>query len=249
MAAATLDVHFYELTDETVWGATARILTGLPRAPRRPARLSAGARDHRVPHTGRRAILVTSDCAERRSVGGSRDRDRQDRPAGLRVRRHRDRAQPAHARPRRRRHHLGGRRVQVRAADDGGRDGRRRVARDRDRDRSPRRPRRASTSKGSWTRYEDPEPVFEEIASLPAEKATRRMQELYDEPIKPELIPAAHPRDQGRRRHCVRVAHAAARRAVREARARRRARHPRRAGHGGVGRARVEGSRSASRST
>ncbi|GIU90205.1 MAG: hypothetical protein KatS3mg010_1304 [Acidimicrobiia bacterium] len=23
-----LDVHFYELTDETVWGATARILTG-----------------------------------------------------------------------------------------------------------------------------------------------------------------------------------------------------------------------------
>ena len=30
--------------------------------------------------------------------------------------------------------------------------------------------------------------MFEEIASLPAEKATRRMQELYDEPIKPELI-------------------------------------------------------------
>lgn len=41
---------------------------------------------------------------------------------------------------------------------------------------------------GLWTRYEDPEPCFEEIASLPAEKATRRMQELYDEPIKPELI-------------------------------------------------------------
>jgi IMP dehydrogenase len=41
---------------------------------------------------------------------------------------------------------------------------------------------------GLWTRYEDPEPVFEEIASLPPEKATRRMQELYDEPIKPELI-------------------------------------------------------------
>jgi IMP dehydrogenase len=30
--------------------------------------------------------------------------------------------------------------------------------------------------------------VFEEIASLPADKATRRMQELYAEPIKPELI-------------------------------------------------------------
>ena len=41
---------------------------------------------------------------------------------------------------------------------------------------------------GLWTRYEDPEPVFEEIASLPAEKATRRMQELYAEPLKPELI-------------------------------------------------------------
>jgi len=41
---------------------------------------------------------------------------------------------------------------------------------------------------GLWTRYEDPEPVFEEIASLPAEKATRRMQELYAEPIKEELI-------------------------------------------------------------
>jgi IMP dehydrogenase len=42
---------------------------------------------------------------------------------------------------------------------------------------------------GLWTRYEDPEAIFEEIASLPAEKATRRMQELYNEPIKPELIP------------------------------------------------------------
>ncbi|MFO7548798.1 MAG: IMP dehydrogenase, partial [Acidimicrobiia bacterium] len=41
---------------------------------------------------------------------------------------------------------------------------------------------------GLWTRYEDPESVFEEIAELPAEKATRRMQEIYLEPIKPELI-------------------------------------------------------------
>src|SRR3989449_2360807 len=44
------------------------------------------------------------------------------------------------------------------------------------------------TLEGLQTRYEDPEPVFEEIASLPDEKATRRMQELYAEPIKPELI-------------------------------------------------------------
>ncbi|MDX1690375.1 MAG: GuaB3 family IMP dehydrogenase-related protein [Acidimicrobiia bacterium] len=41
---------------------------------------------------------------------------------------------------------------------------------------------------GLWTRYEDPEPHFVEIASLPVEKATRRMQEIYLEPIKPELV-------------------------------------------------------------
>jgi IMP dehydrogenase len=41
---------------------------------------------------------------------------------------------------------------------------------------------------GLWTRYEDPVPVYEEIASLPDEKATRRMQELYLEPVKEELI-------------------------------------------------------------
>src|SRR5947199_3399845 len=41
---------------------------------------------------------------------------------------------------------------------------------------------------GLWTRYEDPEPVLEEIATLSDDKATRRMQELYQEPIKDELI-------------------------------------------------------------
>jgi IMP dehydrogenase len=41
---------------------------------------------------------------------------------------------------------------------------------------------------GLQTRYEDPEPIFDEIAALTDEKATRRMQELYKEPIKPELI-------------------------------------------------------------
>jgi IMP dehydrogenase len=41
---------------------------------------------------------------------------------------------------------------------------------------------------GLWTRYEDPDSVYEEIASLPDEKATRRMQEIYAEPIKEELI-------------------------------------------------------------
>jgi IMP dehydrogenase len=41
---------------------------------------------------------------------------------------------------------------------------------------------------GLWTRYEDPEPLFEEIASLDWDKATLRMQEIYGEPIKEELI-------------------------------------------------------------
>ncbi|HLV90019.1 MAG TPA: GuaB3 family IMP dehydrogenase-related protein [Acidimicrobiia bacterium] len=41
---------------------------------------------------------------------------------------------------------------------------------------------------GLWTRYEDPTIYFEEIAELPDEKATRRMQEIYLEPVKPELI-------------------------------------------------------------
>ena len=41
---------------------------------------------------------------------------------------------------------------------------------------------------GLWTRYEDPEPYFAEIARLRAEKATRRMQEIYQQPIRAELI-------------------------------------------------------------
>jgi IMP dehydrogenase len=41
---------------------------------------------------------------------------------------------------------------------------------------------------GIQTRYEDPGPVFEEIASLPEQKATRIMQDIYAEPIKEELI-------------------------------------------------------------
>jgi len=41
---------------------------------------------------------------------------------------------------------------------------------------------------GLWTRYENPEPLLEEIATIPAGDATRRMQELYSEPVLPELI-------------------------------------------------------------
>ncbi len=41
---------------------------------------------------------------------------------------------------------------------------------------------------GLWTRYEDPLPIYKKIASFSKEEATRGMQELYQEPIKPELI-------------------------------------------------------------
>ena len=44
---------------------------------------------------------------------------------------------------------------------------------------------------GLWTRYEDPEPLLAEIRRLPADAARPRgMQEIYPEPIKPELITA-----------------------------------------------------------
>ncbi|HKH24823.1 MAG TPA: GuaB3 family IMP dehydrogenase-related protein [Actinomycetes bacterium] len=41
---------------------------------------------------------------------------------------------------------------------------------------------------GLWTRYEDPEPLLAEIAGLDDAEATRRMQEVYEPPIQPELV-------------------------------------------------------------
>ncbi|WP_295686686.1 GuaB3 family IMP dehydrogenase-related protein [uncultured Brevibacterium sp.] len=43
---------------------------------------------------------------------------------------------------------------------------------------------------GLWTRYEDPQPHLDEIAALPADRATARMQEIYSAPIRAELITA-----------------------------------------------------------
>src|SRR3954470_17992756 len=37
---------------------------------------------------------------------------------------------------------------------------------------------------GLWTRYENPEPLLAEIASLDDSRATHRLQEIYTEPIK-----------------------------------------------------------------
>ncbi|MHB8294258.1 MAG: GuaB3 family IMP dehydrogenase-related protein [Acidimicrobiales bacterium] len=41
---------------------------------------------------------------------------------------------------------------------------------------------------GLWARYADPAPVLEEIAHLPEDKATARMQQLYSEPLNLELV-------------------------------------------------------------
>lgn len=44
---------------------------------------------------------------------------------------------------------------------------------------------------GLWTRYEDPEPVLAELAGIGEDvAATQRLQEVYSEPIKPDLITA-----------------------------------------------------------
>ena len=49
---------------------------------------------------------------------------------------------------------------------------------------------------GLWTRYEDPEPLLEEISQLDVDKATARMQQIYGEPIKPELVFSASARSR-----------------------------------------------------
>src|SRR3954471_11255470 len=41
---------------------------------------------------------------------------------------------------------------------------------------------------GIWTRYEDADEMLERIAGLPKDEATREMQEIYQEPVKDELI-------------------------------------------------------------
>jgi IMP dehydrogenase len=41
---------------------------------------------------------------------------------------------------------------------------------------------------GIWTRYEDADAQLERVAELPKDAATREMQAIYQEPIKPELI-------------------------------------------------------------
>src|SRR5512144_3203633 len=40
---------------------------------------------------------------------------------------------------------------------------------------------------GLWTRYDDPEPLLAEIAGLDDLAVTKRMQEIYDAPVRPDL--------------------------------------------------------------
>ena len=41
---------------------------------------------------------------------------------------------------------------------------------------------------GIWSRFENADERLQEIAKAPAERATRLMQEIYDQPVKPELV-------------------------------------------------------------
>ena len=92
---------------------------------------------------------------------------------------------------------------------------------------------------GLWTRYDDPTELLTEVAELDGVRATARLQEIYAEPIKPELITARLREMRESGRHRRRLAVAAAHQGVREDRRRRRLRDVRDPRHHGVRRARV----------
>ena len=41
---------------------------------------------------------------------------------------------------------------------------------------------------GLWTRYDDPEPLLDEVGELPEDKAASRLDELYAQPVDPGLV-------------------------------------------------------------
>jgi IMP dehydrogenase len=43
---------------------------------------------------------------------------------------------------------------------------------------------------GLWTRYDDPEPLLQEISELPSDRAVERMRQIYSKPIEADLIAA-----------------------------------------------------------
>ena len=141
---------------------------------------------------------------------GSRDRTRQEGATRLRVRRHRHRPLAPHARPRRHRHLLEARPLPLRAPAARRRDGRRRLPADRRRSSAAWAGWPCSTSRASGPATRTPTSSSSGSPQLPKELATREMQEIYAEPIKPELIAAADRRDQGAGRRRGGLAHAAA---------------------------------------
>ena len=98
---------------------------------------------------------------------------------------------------------------------------------------------------GLWTRYEDPMPLFEEIRELDDDKATARMQQMYLEPIKIELVAQRIKRDEGRGHHDLGLSDARAHRLDGQDHPRRRPRHPGHPGHRRLGRARLQDRRAA----
>ena len=55
---------------------------------------------------------------------------------------------------------------------------------------------------GVQTRYENPDPILDEIAAVGKDEFVTLMQRLYLEPIKPELIERRSQRNQATRRNC-----------------------------------------------
>ena len=92
---------------------------------------------------------------------------------------------------------------------------------------------------GIWTRYEDADAQLERISKLPPEQATREMQKIYSEPVKPELIAQRVREIKAEGVVALRLAHAAARARLLRGGARRGPRRARDPGHGDLGRARL----------
>ena len=98
---------------------------------------------------------------------------------------------------------------------------------------------------GIFTRYEDAEEQLERIAELPKELATREMQEIYREPVKPELIAQRIAEIKEQKVVVAASLTPAARAQVPRDRARGRPRRARDPGHGRLRRTRLDGLRAA----
>ena len=98
---------------------------------------------------------------------------------------------------------------------------------------------------GIWSRYEDADAKLEEIAKAPVDVATRIMQEIYAEPVKPDLIAKRIEEIKSHGVVACGLAHPAEGDRLPRGRARGRPRHPRDPGHRDLGRARLDHQRAA----